>query len=419
MVLDTAASPFRSFWQAGFECADHVNNRGQRVDLLAITGHTARVAENYAALQPFNIQTAREGIRWAHVERRAGQYRWAEVRQRLAAGRAMGVQQVWDICHFGFPADLSPLHPGFEARFAAVCTAFAQLYRAETDAPLLVTPVNEMSFLSWLGGEVAGTVPFTRGQGFEVKRRLAGAYIAGAAAIRAVDPAARLLTTEPLINVVMPHGTNPRTRHHRHLVRDVAGINESQFQALEMLSGRMCPELGGGPEYLDILGFNFYYDNQWAHNQGRLRWEDTPRDPRWVPLHELLHRVWKRYDRPVVLSETSHPGVDRPRWMHETAAECRRALDRGVPLWGICLYPILDRPDWDDLTTWHRAGLWDAHLPTPTDGSPPAMHLYEPYAEALRDAQRLLPEAAESAEASKPAERTVQRLKRVETLELA
>jgi hypothetical protein len=390
-------SPFKSFWQAGYECADHINNRGQRVDLLALTGHMARTRANYEALAPFGIRTAREGIRWAHVERRPGQYRWTEVCQRLAAGQAAGVQQVWDICHFGYPDDLSPLHPRFEARFAAVCAAFARLYRDYTDEPLLVTPINEMSFISWLGGEVAGTVPFTRGHGFDVKRRLAAAYIAGAAAIRTIDPAARLLTTEPLINVVMPHGTNPRTRHHRHVQREVQGIHESQFQALEMLSGRMCPELGGGPEYLDLLGFNFYYDNQWAHGQGRLRWEDTPRDSRWVPLNELLHRVWERYQRPVVLSETSHPGTDRPRWMQETAAECRRAIARGVPLLGVCLYPILDRPDWDDLTTWHRAGLWDADLPTPPDGSAPAMTLAEPYADALRAAQRLLPDTPPTA----------------------
>jgi hypothetical protein len=26
---------------------------------------------------------------------------------------------------------------------------------------------------------------------------------------------------------------------------------------------------------------------------------------------------------------------------------------------GICLYPILDRPDWEDPDHWHNSGLWD------------------------------------------------------------
>jgi len=29
-----------------------------------------------------------------------------------------------------------------------------------------------------------------------------------------------------------------------------------------MITGRMCPELGGQPEYMDIAGFNYYYNNQ-------------------------------------------------------------------------------------------------------------------------------------------------------------
>lgn len=396
--LPPTTSPFVSFWQAGYECADHVNNRGDRVDLLRITGHEQRAAANYAALAPFQIRTVREGIRWSFVERRPHFYDWTEVGQRLRAGQAAHVQQLWDVCHFGYPSDLSPLHPRFEQRFAAVCGAFARFYREQTDDVLVVTPINEMSFLSWLGGDVAGTTPFARGNGFEVKRRLAGAFIAGIEAIRSMDPAARFLTTEPLIHVVPRADLNRRTRHYREVLRDVHNINESQFQALDMLSGRMCPELGGRPDYLDLLGFNFYYDNEWVHCQGRMRWEDAPRDARWVPLHELLYRAWQRYSRPVVLSETSHPGEDRPRWLAETAAECRQAIERGVQLLGICLYPILDRPDWDDLVTWHRAGLWDAVLPTPTDGTPPPMALYEPYAEALYRAQHLLPEPVTTTE---------------------
>lgn len=382
------SSPFRSFWQAGYECADLVNNRGERVDLLAMTGHDRQPAAHYAALAPFGIKTVREGIRWAHVERRPGQYRWTEVRQRLTAAREQGIQQVWDICHFGYPADLSPLHPQFERRFVAVCEAFARLYHDHTDEPLLVTPINEMSFISWLGGEVAGTTPFAARQGFEVKRRLAGAYIAGAAAIRAVAPSTRLLSTEPLINIVPPPDAGGAADH---LLAEVRAHHEAQFQAWDLLSGRMCPELGGQPDVLDLVGVNFYYDNQWVHQQGRLRWEDSPRDPRWTPLHQLMQHIWDRYQRPLVLAETSHPGVDRPHWIRETAAECCRALAEGIPLLGICLYPILDRPDWDDLSTWHRAGLWDARLPLPPDGAPPVMELYEPYAEALRAAQRLLP----------------------------
>ena len=40
--------------------------------------------------------------------------------------------------------------------------------------------------------------------------------------------------------------------------------HEEQFQVADILSGRMCLELDGKLEYLDILGYNYYYNNQWS-----------------------------------------------------------------------------------------------------------------------------------------------------------
>jgi hypothetical protein len=94
--------------------------------------------------------------------------------------------------------------------------------------------------------------------------------------------------------------------------------------------------------------------------------------------------AYERYHRPVVLTETSHPGIDRPVWMAQIAKECAAAIRRGIPLWGVCLYPIIDRPDWDFQDNWHQAGLWDAELMP--DG-PPKRVLYAPYAQALLRAQ--------------------------------
>ena len=30
-----------------------------------------------------------------------------------------------------------------------------------------------------------------------------------------------------------------------------------------------------------------------------------------------------------------------------------------MPLEGLCIYPAIDRPDWDDPNHWHNSGLWD------------------------------------------------------------
>jgi len=380
--LTAANNPFRSFWWGGFECTDQLNAFGHRVDFLPLTGHLPLIDEDYAALGQFQVRTVREGIRWAHIEKTPYQYDFSTVKTMLAAGQRQGIQQVWDLCHFGFPDDLTPLHPMFARRFAALCRAFVDFYRSQRpDEVLVVTPINEVSFISWLGGEVRGTSPYCHHQGWDVKYGLMRAYIEGSYALREADPSIRLLTTEPLISIVPPPNAGPQHR------REAREAHHNQFQATDMLSGRMSPELGGAPELLDIVGFNYYYDNQWqSYPYRQLGWNDPVPDPRWRPLGGLLRDAHQRYGRPFAVTETSHPGVDRPLWWRMIGQECAAVLREGLPLWGACLYPIIDRPDWDHLDQWHQSGLWDADLSRPG----PARVLHQPSAEALRAAQALV-----------------------------
>lgn len=387
-------NPFKSFWMAGYECTDQLNAFGHRVDFLPLTGHLQRLDDDYRDLAPFNIRTVREGIRWSQVEKRPYQYNWETVGQMLDAGRRLGIQQVWDLCHFGFPDDLTPLHPLFARRFAALCRAFVEFYRSKNpDDTLIVTPINEVSFLSWLGGDARGTSPYCWHQGWEVKYHLMRAYVEGVAAMRELDPTVRILTTEPLVNMVPPLPATPEQ------TQAAQAAHNDQFQATDILCGRMCPELGGRPEFLDLVGLNYYYNNQWIVGSGAfLPWLNEVPDPRWRPLRELLAEAYQRYQRPLVLTETSHPQEDRPLWMRFVAGECAAAIGQHIPLWGVCLYPIIDRPDWDHLTPWYRSGLWDA-APDGTvlqPGEIPGRVLCEPYAEALREAQATLTEALTS-----------------------
>ena len=81
------------------------------------------------------------------------------------------------------------------------------------------------------------------------------------------------------------------------------------------------------------------------------------------------------------------------------AAKCALALRAGLPLLGVCLYPIIDRPDWDFLDSWHRSGLWDAEL---RPAGPPRRILHEPSAQALREAQYMVQQALEQQAQPKP-----------------
>jgi hypothetical protein len=272
----------------------------------------------------------------------------------IHAARDAGVQVLWNLLHYGWPPDIDILSAEFVERFARYCRAAAQLVKNETDAPPFYVPVNEISFLSWAVGHRGIIQPVLLGRAWEIKQQLVRAAIAGMEAIWNVDPRARFAHVDPILHVIPP-------RDRPDLAEQAARQREAQFQAWDMLAGRLCPELGGHIKYLDIVGVNYYHANQFETPDIRLRWEDDPRDNRWLPFHRLLDEVHQRYARPFFVAETSHFGEGRARWLEEIAQELYVARLQGIPVGGLCLYPIIDRPDWEDLSHWHNRGLWDLH----------------------------------------------------------
>lgn len=351
---------FKSFWMGGFECSDQINCFDKRVNLLEETRHVDYIVTDYNFLLNINIRTAREGVQWSVVESTPNHYNFDTVRKMMEIGRSMGVQQIWDLCHFGFPNDLSPIDPSFTKRFVSFCTAFGNFFVENFGkSELIITPINEVSFLSWLGGDVAGTVPFCVNQGWSVKYKLMEAYIQGIRTLKAINNKFKILTTEPLVNIVAHEDADEEA------IQVAKEVHRSQFQVLDMLTGRLCPELGGSNECVDIIGLNYYYNNQWVHNsiEGQfLPWANENADPRWRPLHSLIEEVYQLYKYPIVLSETSHSDEDRGNWIHHITEQCIEVLEKKIPFNGICIYPIIDRPDWDDLTTWYHSGIWECHL---------------------------------------------------------
>lgn len=339
---------FNSFFMGGYECADHINRSGERVNLLLETAHDVYAAEDFSSLSMLGIKTVREGICWSLIEKVPYQYDFSEVENRIKAAGKLGMTAIWDMCHFGYPDGLYPTHPHFCDRFTALCAAFAKYYTALTDLPLYVIPINEISFLSWHSGDVRGTVPFAVNSGFDMKYHLCKAAISGLKALKENAPGCRVIWVEPLIKI---HGTEAHDPELLHR------LNEDQFQAMDIIAGRMCPELGGSEDYLDILGFNYYWNCQWVHEVGPLPWPEIT--SLRTPLHQLLLEASARYGKPVFVSETGHFGEGRAQWLDEVTTECIKAMEKGLDLMGICIYPVTDRPDWDNLEMYSNCGIWD------------------------------------------------------------
>jgi len=370
---------FDSFWIGGFEAATHINGAGRRLDMLAATQHDRQVEHDYALLRSVGITTVRDATRW-HLIERNGRFDFSSLAPMVAAAERQGMQVMWTLCHYGWPDDVDVFNDDFPARFARYAAEIATFIQSHSRRLPFYTPINELSFFSWAGGEVGWFHPFGRGRGGELKRQLIKATLAACDAVWKVDRRARIVHVDPVINVVPPH-EKPELTH------DAAEKNDSQYEAWDLLAGIREPELGGHPRYLDIMGANFYHSNQWEFPDVRLRWEDTPRDPRWKPFHRMLADIYDRYRRPLFVGETSHIGVGRAEWLREIAAELWNAYDAGVPLEGVCLFPIIDRMDWNDENHWHNSGLWD--LRRTSDGTFERV-LHTEYAEELRHSQALL-----------------------------
>lgn len=380
-VMDVS-SPFSSFWQAGYEGADHITGDGRALDMNALTGHDHCTREDYLSLRAFGIHTVRESVGWRLSEQH-GQFDFSRSVARAKIAQTCGVQVLWTLCHYGLPADVGLDDERFPARFARFCRAAVEaLLPYQVGAPIF-TLINEISFFAWALEETR-LFGMPAQKAVTLKRQFVAATLAGMDEIRRLAPHARFLHVDPLIHIVPP----PERPDLDDVVRCEA---EAQYECWDMLAGRSCAELGGHDGALDLIGVNYYHSNQWEFGtQRRLYWHLD--DRRRKPFAALLEDVWQRYRRPVVVSETSHVGAGRGDWLLDVAQQVAQARAHEVQLQGICLYPVVDRPDWNNERHWHKSGLWDVR--PRTDRHPPGQRrqriLDMMYAADLRRAQKFL-----------------------------
>jgi beta-glucosidase/6-phospho-beta-glucosidase/beta-galactosidase len=337
---------FRSFFLGGFECSTHRLRSGKRLDLVRSTRHDEFAASDYRLLQRHGIQTARDALRWHVIERSPGVFDFSSADGMLRAARDTGMQVIWDLWHYGWPDDIDIFSAAFVDRFTAFAAEAAKRISESAEIPL-VCPINEISFFSWAGGESGIFNPFASHRGDELKRQLVRATIQAIDAIREVNPAMRIALVDPIINVV------PRSDSSED-VRNAEEYRRSQFEGWDMICGRSQPGLGGRGDLVDIIGVNYYVHNQFIWGGGLI----VPSDRRYRHVSEMLRDVYERYQRPIFVAETGIEDDTRPAWLRYMCKEVFTAMTSGVPVEGLCLYPIVNHPGWDDDRHCHN-GMFD------------------------------------------------------------
>jgi glycosyltransferase involved in cell wall biosynthesis len=339
---------FRTFFMGGFESSTHKLRSGKRLDLLDSTQHIRFARQDFQRLEAQGIRTVRSAIRWHLIEQTPYRYDFSSVIPYLRTVHETNTEVIWDLCHYGYPDDIDIFSPEFIRRFSRLAAAFARMYASETDQTPFICPMNEISFFSWGGGDVGYLNPFAHWRGFELKVQLARASIEAMEAVWNVLPEARFVHVDPVINIV-PSPDHPEDA-------DVAeGYRLAQYEGWDLISGRKWSQIGGHPKYLDIIGVNYYHNNQWIHNSLPIF---NRGDPLYRPFRQILHEVYERYERPMIVSETGIEDDARPEWLRYVSTEVAAAIEAGVPVEGICLYPVMNHPGWDNDRHCHN-GLWD------------------------------------------------------------
>lgn len=254
---------FQSFFMGGFECATHQRADRKQIDVIRVTQHDRNAAEDYCLLRQASITTVRDGLRWHLIETQPSVYDWSSFLPMLEVTLDTTTQVIWDLCHWGIPEGLDIFSEAFVTRFAAFAREAArkvfEFSGARKGAVPFYCPINEMSFWAWVGGDVRAFAPHREGHGPELKHQLVRASLAAIEAVRAVDPRARFVQAEPIINIV-PNAADIEI--YPHIVEDSRNHAASQYEAWDMLRGDKDEHLGGSADMLDIIGVNYYWNNQ-------------------------------------------------------------------------------------------------------------------------------------------------------------
>jgi len=379
----------------GLECT--VNRvRDDYFQQLDRNGHATR-ADDIARFAATGIRAIRYPVLW---ERTApdgidkADWTWSDA--RLEALRASGVTPIAGLIHHGSgPRHTSLVDPAFAGQLAEYAGAVAARY------PWLeyYTPVNEPCTTARFAGLYGVWYPHGNNDRTFIQALLnqCRAVVLSMRAIRAVNPAAKLVQTDDLGKT---YGTPE-------MAQMAEFYNERRWLAWDLLCGMVDQKHAlwnyllktgiAAADFLwfkdnpcppDIIGVNYYVTSE--------RWLDHR--PERYPQHHrgmadgipcadieaaralatptagiapLLTEVWERYGIPLAITE-AHIDANREdqlRWLLEIWEAAKQVRENGVDVQAVTVWSLLGSFDWNSLVTQNRGyyepGPFDVRSPQP------------------------------------------------------
>jgi Glycosyl hydrolase family 1 len=269
----------------------------RRLDEYELTQHYQFWREDLDLVARSGADSLRWGIPWYLVEPEPGRFAWDWTDLVVGRMAELGLVCIVDLMHYGTPLWLenSFLHPDYPKLVAEYAAAAADRYR---DLLHVWTPLNEPIVNAIYCGEKGLWPPYLVGQhGFTaVLAQLAEGICRTQASICDI-PEARLAWL----------------RDHA-VVPDVVGVNYyPAFTTVRYDAGEAHPVEGGT-----------------------------------AGLADLLRLYNRRYQRPVMVTETSRAGTveDRRAWLRDSLACVAALRTGGMPLVGYTWFPFTALVDW-------------------------------------------------------------------------
>jgi dTDP-4-dehydrorhamnose reductase len=366
------------------------------MDQLERSGHAARAddLDRFAAL---GIRTLRHPFLWERIApdgpATAG-WTWADA--RMGRMRALGIRPIAGLVHHGSGPPGALLGSGrFAEGLAAYAGAFARRYPHVTD----YTPVNEPLTTARFAGLYGLWHPHGADERTFLRIFLeqCRGVVLSMQAIRAVNPAARLVQTEDL----------GKTHATRGLAYQARFENERRWLTWDLLCGRvdahhpLWPDLlrwgadarelawfAENPTPPDVVGINHYLTSERFLDPRVRRYPPARRggnafqryaDVEAVRVRRggvagpraLLGEAWRRYGLPLAVTE-AHMACTREeqlRWLADVWDGAEGLAGRGVDLRAVTVWALLGAFDWDSLLTrdagHYEPGAFDLRAPVP------------------------------------------------------
>jgi len=314
--------------------------------------HLHRYQSDFDLLVKLGINSFRFSIEWARIEPKKGRFDREAIewyRNYIRELKKRGLTPIVTLWHFTFPTWFRDLG-GFEHH--GNIKYFEQYVRRivtelKDDLDIIIT-INEPIVYTLMSYIIGDWPPQKKGflRALHIINNLASAHNSAYKIIKKINPSFRVSFAKNKSHV---QPLNHNTLNHvsvrlQNYIRDDYFFDRTR-------------------RHLDFIAINWYQSDSFdatfiQTTQPRrindLGWNMNPAD-----IEFSMYRLYRRYQLPIIITENGladEADENRIWWIRETITGMRRAIARGVPIFGYMHWSAFDNFEWDK-GFWPRFGL--------------------------------------------------------------